>query len=503
MSTSHSVQVILFFIIGGIVGFACSSVLAQISLRRRLKVVRKESEAFMVDAKRQSESLAKQAEKNARQQYLRVREDFDIETKSAREYLEQLEKRLITREDNIDRKVDVLDQKELDIKGREDKLASKEKELEGLSKEAQAEKKHYHAAIEQVAQMSIDDAKKLVMEVAKEELVSKGELKDQVVSQEALDEDRPDSPLFSIQLPSDEMKGRVIGREGRNIRTLETLTGTAVSVEDQTCRALIWSWDPFRREVAKKSLLELIANGKIFPRVIEETIGKVNESLTNDLIERARASLQSIGVPELHPQLMILVGKLSLQTSYGENVLLHSLEVAKKMEEKAASTGKNADLAKRIGTLHDIGKAVGFDTRENCVKAGVDLLEKYGESAEVVTAVKSQAELNTQDDYGRLLRECDLPETNHADDSVLSSQNYGKQMDDYVRHLLQVDGIERATIIDAQWCYRAYLDLKTEELSDLSEVYDQMRDRLKDKSTLSGKPVHFAVRFENKVHELI
>ena len=331
------------------------------------------------DAVKNAETTKKEALLEVKEESIRTKNDLEKETKERRAELQRYEKRVLAKEEAVEKRSDALEH-------RENKLSSKE-EISGLTSE---QAKEY--LLKTVEEDVKHDTAKMVRELesqAKEEADKKA--KEYVVNaiQRCAADHVAETTISVVQLPSDEMKGRIIGREGRNIRTLETLTGVELIIDDTPEAVVLSGFDPIRREVARIALERLIVDGRIHPARIEEMVEKAQKEVDTMIREEGEAAALEVGVTGIHPELIRLLGRMKFRTSYGQNALKHSIEVAQLAGLLAGEIGIDVRMAKRAGLLHDIGKSIDHDVEGSHIQIGSDLCRKYKESATVINAVEA------------------------------------------------------------------------------------------------------------------
>ena len=336
-----------------------------------------------------------------KEETLRNKNELERESKERRAELQKFEKRVLAKEEALDRKADSLEKRESQLASREDKLNKRQAEVDALSEKRVQELERISGLTSEQAKdyllKTVEDEVKhetamLVKELetrAKEEAGKKA--KEYVVTaiQKCAADHVAETTISVVPLPNDEMKGRIIGREGRNIRTLETMTGVDLIIDDTPEAVILSSFDPIRREVARIALEKLIVDGRIHPARIEEMVEKAQKEVETMIREEGEAATLEVGVHGIHPELVRLLGKMKFRTSYGQNALKHSIEVAQLSGLLAAEIGVDVRMAKRAGLLHDIGKSVDHEMEGSHIQIGVDLCKKYKESPIVINAVES------------------------------------------------------------------------------------------------------------------
>ena len=353
------------------------------------------------DALKVAETKKREALLEAKEESLKTKNELERETRERRTELQRYEKRVLSKEESVDKKADALERRESGITAKEEELKKKNAEVEKLRGQRIQELERISGLTSEQAkeyllktvedEVKIDTAKlyKELESRAKEEAGKKA--KEYVVTaiQKCAADHVAETTISVVQLPNDEMKGRIIGREGRNIRTLETLTGVDLIIDDTPEAVILSAFDPIRREVARIALEKLIVDGRIHPARIEEMVEKAQKEVETIIREEGEAATLEVGVHGIHPELVRLLGRMKFRTSYGQNALKHSIEVAQLAGLLAGEVGADVRMAKRAGLLHDIGKSIDHEIEGSHVQIGADLCRKYKESPIVINAVES------------------------------------------------------------------------------------------------------------------
>ena len=353
------------------------------------------------EALKAAETKKKEALLEVKEESLKTKNELEKETKERRAEIQKYEKRVLSKEETLDRKIEAVEKRDLGITRKEEELGKQRQKVDELEKKRQQE-------LERISGLTSEQAKEYLLKTvedevkhdtavmvktlesrAKEEADKKA--KELVVNaiQRCAADHVAETTISVVQLPNDEMKGRIIGREGRNIRTLETLTGVELIIDDTPEAVVLSGFDPIRREIARIALEKLILDGRIHPARIEEMVEKAQKEVDTMIREEGEAAALDVGVTGIHPELIRLLGRMKFRTSYGQNALKHSIEVAQLSGLIAGEIGLDVRLAKRAGLLHDIGKSIDHDVEGSHIQIGSDLCRKYKESATIINAVEA------------------------------------------------------------------------------------------------------------------
>ena len=353
------------------------------------------------DALKKAETTKKEALLEVKEESIKTKNELEKETKERRAELQRYEKRVLAKEEAVDKRSEVVEHREMNLAAKEEQIKEREAKADELNRQRVQELERISGLTSEQAKEYLlktveDDVKhdsaRMIKELenqAKEEAGKKA--KEYVVNaiQRCAADHVAETTISVVQLPSDEMKGRIIGREGRNIRTLETLTGVELIIDDTPEAVVLSGFDPIRREVARIALEKLIVDGRIHPARIEEMVEKAQKEVESMIREEGEAAALEVGVHGIHPELIRLLGRMKFRTSYGQNALKHSIEVAQLAGLLAGEIGLDVRVAKRAGLLHDIGKSIDHDVEGSHIQIGVDLCRKYKESAVVINAVEA------------------------------------------------------------------------------------------------------------------
>jgi len=498
---------VVFAALGTVVGLLGGWLVQRFFFKARVQAARGEAERILTEARSEAEVIIKKAEVDAREEYLRGQEQLRQEGTEMRAELKEAEKRIAKREDNLEAKLDTLEVKERNLEEARVALNNRTEQLEAKEAEAAALLERRKEELLKVAKLSVEEAKQEILQELKNELEHESAaLIEETVNtardeaahrareitltaiQRYASEHTADGTVSTVEIPSDDMKGRVIGREGRNIRAFERATGVDVIVDDTPGVVVVSAFDPVRREVARRALERLIQDGRIHPGRIEELVGQINGEMEEELLELGKKAALEANTGGLHRKMLDLLGRLRYRTSYGQNVLRHSLEVAYLCQVIADELGLDGRLARRCGLLHDIGKAIDHEVEGSHPRVGADFCTRFKERPEVINAVAGH--------HG------DIPSTSPytpivmAADAISAARPGGRResLERYIQRLQQLEeiakapaGVREAYAIQAGREIRVIVDAKKVDDSVASKIAYDVAKEVEEQMTYPGE----------------
>ena len=465
---------------GGILGLAASYFFMRWLGGGKLDAARQEGERLLAEANSEARVIKKTADVEAKSSFLEGQERIRTESNEMRAELKEMERRVTKREDNLEAKLDTLVTKERNVEQSQEKLSARLTSVDQREEQAASLLDERREQLLKVSGMSFDDAKRTILAELEEELVhERAELVEKEVSaakEEAFQRSREitltalqryagehtcESTVSTVEIPSDEMKGRVIGREGRNIRAFEKATGVDVIVDDTPGVVLVSAFDPVRREVARRCLERLIQDGRIHPGRIEELHAQVKKEVMEEVAEAGKKASIEANIGGLHRKQLELLGRLKYRTSYGQNVLRHSLEVAFLCQAIADELGLNGRLARRCGLLHDIGKAIDHEVEGGHPKIGSDFCKRFNERSEVLNAIEGHhGDIPSTSPYTPIVMAADAMSASRPGGRRESLEHYIKRLQQLEEIAMEPAGVKEAYAIQAGREIRVIVDAK-------------------------------------------
>ncbi len=452
-----------------VIGFAIAYWVKGIIVAQKVKAAERETSRILEDAKRRSETLIKEAQLEVKDKLFKMKSEFDAETKETQYELKEKEQRLIQKEENIDRKIEQFERRERDVLRKEKKLGIREEEIGRTKIKYNELIEEQKRQLEKISGLTAGQAKELLVRAMENEARYEGakiikrienETKEQATKkatkimataiQRYAGDFVAEHTVSVVQLPNDEMKGRIIGREGRNIRALEAATGIDLIIDDTPEAVILSGFNPVRREVARLSLMRLIADGRIHPARIEDVVKKVVKEVDLTIKEAGEQAAFDLGVHGIHSELINYIGRLKFRTSYAQNVLQHSVEVGVISGIMASELGLNSKLARRMGLLHDIGKAIDREVEGQHAIIGSKLAKKFGETPEVVHAIAAHHEdVPPSSVYDLLIQAADALSGARPGARKELLENYIKRLEDLENIAKSFNGVANTYAIQA------------------------------------------------------
>ncbi|NQU74751.1 MAG: ribonuclease Y [Planctomycetes bacterium] len=473
----------------------------------RLAKARVDAEAIVAAAKREAANNTRQAEIDAKAEHIKYREKFEADTEETRKELRAEERRLTKRDDLIDKKMETIASKERAVEVAERSIAEKERALAGKDRELSESITQQKSELLKIARMSVDEAREtLLLRIQQDVETDAVKLIDRIVNQAketAEEQSREiiitaiqryasehtcDSTVSTVDIPSDDMKGRVIGREGRNIRAFEKATGVDVIVDDTPGVVVVSGFDPVRREVARLSLEKLIQDGRIHPARIEEVVAETDKEVTRKVAEIGKKTSVDVNIRGLHGKITQLLGRLHYRTSFGQNVLQHSIEVAYLSQMMAEDLGLDGELARRAGLLHDIGKAVDHEVEGGHPQIGADMLKRYGEKQAVINAAAGHhGEGENHDLYTAIVSAADAISASRPGARRETLERYIKRLEKLEEIATAFEGVKQAYAIQAGREIRVIVDAENVDDRLAAKAARDIAKKIEEEMTYPGE----------------
>ncbi len=501
----------LWITIAAIVGLIVGAVGIYLFLSNSGKNVvgqaRSEADRIRETARKEAETLAKEVALSSRQEQVRLKEAFDKEHESERRQMKEQEQRLAKREDTLDRKLDTLTVKERNLDNLEARLSQRDKSLAGKEKQLDQMIEEERQKLLQITNLSPESAKEMLLHRIEDECRHEAGALIQRITEQAQEEAKEksrqiilqaiqryaaeqtcDHTVSTVAIPSDDMKGRVIGREGRNIRSFEKATGVDVIIDDTPGVVVVSCFDPVRREIARISLERLVQDGRIHPARIEELVTQTTKEMDEELMKIGKEAVQEANIPNIPKAVIPMLGRLGYRTSYGQNVLRHSLEVAYLAQVIADELGLDGTLARRCGLLHDIGKAMDHETEGGHPQIGKDFLRRFNESEAVLNATEGHhGDVPATTPYTPIIMAADAISASRPGARRESLERYIKRLQDLEQLATGFEGVRQAYAIQAGREVRVIVDAKTFDDAISNKIARDIAKKIEDTMTYPGE----------------
>ena len=497
---------VVFSILLVVVGLFVGATIVIIYNKFKVSAAQKEADKLIANAKKEAEKAKRDGILELKEESYRLKNQTDQEIKEKKKELNELNQRIDNREKSLDKRDELLTDRERNLDKKDKDLLAKQKEIQEKDAKMESIIKEQIALLEKISGFSKEKARELVMKKVEEEMSNEiatylkdredeakleadKKAKDILVSsmQRYSNDVTNEQTVSTVELPNDEMKGRIIGREGRNIRTIEAVTGVDLIIDDTPEVIVLSSFDPLRREIAKVTLDTLIKDGRIHPARIEEIYDKVCEDYKKIIREKGEEALFELGISKVDPEIVEAIGKLAFRTSYGQNVLQHSVEVAHLCGIMASEIGENVTLAKRAGLLHDIGKALDFEVEGSHVEIGADLAKKHGEDKVVLNAIESHhGDKKSEYVISELVSIADTLSAARPGARNDSLENYVKRLEELEKIGNEIEGVDKTFAMQAGRELRVVV--KPDEIDDLTsyKVAREIKDKIEETMQYPG-----------------
>ncbi len=497
---------VVFSILLVVVGLFVGAFIMILINKLKVSAAQKEAEKIIQDAKKEAEKAKRDGVLELKEESYKLKNQTDTEIKEKKKELNELNQRIDNREKSLDKRDELLTEREKNLELKDKDLLAKQKEIQEKDAKMESIIKEQIALLEKISGFSKEKAREMVLKKVEEEmnreiavylkeredeakLEADRKAKEMIVSsmQRYSSDVTSEQTVSTVELPNDEMKGRIIGREGRNIRTIEAVTGVDLIIDDTPEVIVLSSFDPLRREIAKVTLETLIKDGRIHPARIEELYDKVCEDYKKIIKEKGEEALFELGISKVDPEIVELVGKLAFRTSYGQDALAHSKEVAHLAGLMASELGENVSLAKRAGLLHDIGKAIDFEVEGSHVEIGADIAKKHGEDKVVINAIESHhGDKKAEYIISELVAIADALSAARPGARNDSLENYVKRLEELETIGNSIEGVEKTFAMQAGRELRVIV--KPDQIDDLSsyKVAREIKDKIEETMQYPG-----------------
>ena len=489
-----------------VVGLLVVAFIMIIINKLKVSAAQKEADKLIQDAKKEAEKAKRDGILELKEESYKLKNQTDAEIKEKKKELNELNQRIDNREKSLDKRDELLTEREKNLDQKDKDLLAQQKEIQEKDAKMESIIKEQIALLEKISGFSKEKARETILKKVEDEmgkeisiylkeredaakLEADRKAKELIVSsmQRYSSDVTSEQTVSTVELPNDEMKGRIIGREGRNIRTIEAVTGVDLIIDDTPEVIVLSSFDPLRREIAKVTLETLIKDGRIHPARIEELYDKVCEDYKKIIREKGEEALFELGISKVDPEIVELVGKLAFRTSYGQDALAHSKEVAHLVGLMASELGENVQLAKRAGLLHDIGKAIDFEVEGSHVEIGADIAKKHGEDKVVINAIESHhGDKKAEYIISELVAVADALSASRPGARNDSLENYVKRLEELESIGNSMEGVEKTFAMQAGRELRVMV--KPDEIDDLSsyKIAREIKDKIEDTMQYPG-----------------
>lgn len=489
-----------------VVGLLVGAFIMIIINKLRVSAAQKEADKLIQDAKKEAEKAKRDGILELKEECYKLKNQTDAEIKEKKKELNDLNQRIDNREKSLDKRDELLTEREKNLDQKDKDLLAQQKEIQEKDAKMESIIKEQIALLEKISGFSKEKARETILKKVEEEmgreisvylkeredeakLEADRKAKELIVSsmQRYSSDVTSEQTVSTVELPNDEMKGRIIGREGRNIRTIEAVTGVDLIIDDTPEVIVLSSFDPLRREIAKVTLETLIKDGRIHPARIEELYDKVCEDYKKIIREKGEEALFELGISKVDPEIVELIGKLAFRTSYGQDALAHSKEVAHLAGLMASELGENVQLAKRAGLLHDIGKAIDFEIEGSHVEIGADVAKKHGEDKVVINAIESHhGDKKAEYIISELVAVADALSASRPGARNDSLENYVKRLEELESIGNSMEGVDKTFAMQAGRELRVMV--KPDEIDDLSsyKIAREIKEKIEDTMQYPG-----------------
>ena len=489
-----------------VVGLLVGAFIMIIINKLKVSAAQREADKLIQDAKKEAEKAKRDGILELKEESYKLKNQTDAEIKEKKKELNELNQRIDNREKSLDKRDELLTEREKNLDQKDKDLLAQQKEIQEKDAKMESIIKEQIALLEKISGFSKEKARETILKKVEDEmgkeisiylkeredaakLEADRKAKELIVSsmQRYSSDVTSEQTVSTVELPNDEMKGRIIGREGRNIRTIEAVTGVDLIIDDTPEVIVLSSFDPLRREIAKVTLETLIKDGRIHPARIEELYDKVCEDYKKIIREKGEEALFELGISKVDPEIVELIGKLAFRTSYGQDALAHSKEVAHLAGLMASELGENVQLAKRAGLLHDIGKAIDFEVEGSHVEIGADIAKKHGEDKVVINAIESHhGDKKAEYIISELVAVADALSASRPGARNDSLENYVKRLEELENIGNSMEGVEKTFAMQAGRELRVMV--KPDEIDDLSsyKIAREIKDKIEDTMQYPG-----------------